>query len=272
MWECRVNSQITASGNTRIRLLQAAEALFIERGFESMSLRQITQLADANLAAVNYHFGSKELLVQELLAKRLDRLNQERLQLLAACEQQASGQPLDASAVLSVLFVPALRLTRDPAGGPAFMRLLGRVYSDPSPFIRNHLQEHYRPIFGRFFEAFSRALPELPRNELGMRLHFSLKSLSGLLAGEDMDDLIASLSMGEEISDGVVLARLISLVSPMLTSPFGSPEQIRIIEQVMGHADAAAKATDAEQAASDQAASQKSFGVLTMLNESGDRG
>jgi len=72
------------------------------------------------------------------------------------------------------------------------------------------------------------------------------------------------------MSDAVVLARLISLVSPMLTSPFGSPEQIEIIEQVMGQADAAAKATDAVQAASDQAASHKTFGVLTMLNESGD--
>nr|WP_243868089.1 MULTISPECIES: TetR/AcrR family transcriptional regulator [unclassified Dyella] len=249
--------------------MQAAEALFIERGFESMSLRQITQLADANLAAVNYHFGSKELLVQELLSKRLDRLNQERLQLLAACEQEADGKPLHASAVLSILFVPALRLSRDPAGGPAFMRLLGRVYSDASPFIRDHLQEHYRPIFGRFFEAFSRALPELPRNELGMRLHFILKSLSGLLAGEDMDELIASLGMGETLSDAVVLARLISLLSPMLTSPFGSPEQIEIVEQVMGQADAAAKATDAVQAASGQV-SHKSFGVLTMLNESND--
>lgn len=265
-----MNSQVTGPGNTRARLLEAAEALFIEHGFESMSLRQITHRADANLAAVNYHFGGKELLMHELLSKRLDRLNQERLQLLAACEQQAGGRALHASAVLSVLFVPALRLSRDPAGGPAFMRLMGRVYSDPSPFIRDYLQEHYRPIFGRFFEAFSHALPELPRNELGMRLHFSLKSLSGLLAGENMDDLIASLSMGEPISDAIMLARLISLVSPMLTNPFGSPEQIQIIEQVMGQADTAARATDAVQAASDQAASHKTYGVLTMLNESVD--
>lgn len=113
------------------------------------------------------------------------------------------------------------------------MRLLGRVYSDPSPFIRGYLQEHYRSISGRFFEAFSRALPTLPRHELGLRLHFALKALSGMLAGEDMQELIASISKGEAINDAELLARLISLVSPILTAPFGSPEQTQLIDRVL---------------------------------------
>jgi AcrR family transcriptional regulator len=225
-------AQRQGHSDTRKRLLEATEWLFIESGYEAMSLRQITTRAHANLAAVNYHFGSKEALMQELLSQRLDRLNRERLQLLSACEQQHTDG-LDAAAVLGMLFVPAFRLSRGNASGPAFMRLLGRVYSDPSPFIRNYLQEHYRPISGRFFEAFSRTLPELPRQELGLRLHFGLKALSGMLAGEDMQELIASISKGEEISDAELLARLISLISPILTAPFGSPEQIQVIERVL---------------------------------------
>lgn len=217
--------------DTRKRLLEATEWLFIEGGYEAMSLRQITARAGANLAAVNYHFGSKEALVQELLSQRLDRLNRERLQLLSACEQQ-NPEGLDVTTVLGMLFVPAFRLSHGSASGPAFMRLLGRVYSDPSPFIRGYLQEHYRSISGRFFEAFSRALPALPRHELGLRLHFALKALSGMLAGEDMQELIASISKGETINDAELLARLISLISPILTAPFGSPEQIRLIDQV----------------------------------------
>ena len=196
-----------------------------------MSLRHITTRAGANLAAVNYHFGSKEALMQELLSQRLDRLNRERLQLLSAFEQ-TNPDELDATTVLGMLFVPAFRLGHGSASGPAFMRLLGRVYSDPSPFIRGYLQEHYRSISGRFFEAFSRALPTLPRHELGLRLHFALKALSGMLAGEDMQELIASISKGETINDAELLARLISLISPILTAPFGSPEQIRLIDQV----------------------------------------
>ncbi|HEY8681900.1 MAG TPA: TetR/AcrR family transcriptional regulator [Rhodanobacter sp.] len=225
-------AQRQGHGDTRKRLLEATEWLFIESGYEAMSLRQITTRAQANLAAVNYHFGSKEALVQELLSQRLDRLNRERLQLLSACEQQ-HPDGMGAAAVLGMLFVPAFRLSRGNESGPAFMRLLGRVYSDPSPFIRNYLQEHYRPISGRFFEAFSRTLPGLPRQELGLRLHFGLKALSGMLAGEDMQELIASISKGEEISDAELLARLISLISPILTAPFDSPEQIQVIEQVL---------------------------------------
>jgi len=218
--------------DTRKRLLEATEWLFIDHGYEAMSLRHITARAGANLAAVNYHFGSKEALVQELLSQRLDRLNRERLQLLSACEQQ-SPDGLDATTVLGMLFVPAFRLSHGTASGPAFMRLLGRVYSDPSPFIHGYLQEHYQSISGRFFEAFSRALPTLPRHELGLRLHFALKALSGMLAGEDMQELIASISKGETINDAELLARLISLISPILTAPFGSPEQIRLIERIL---------------------------------------
>lgn len=239
--------------DTRKRLLEATEWLFIESGYEAMSLRHITARANANLAAVNYHFGSKEALVQELLSQRLDRLNRERLQLLSACEQQ-NPAGMDVVGILGMLFVPAFRLSHGNASGPAFMRLLGRVYSDPSPFIRNYLQEHYQPIFGRFFDAFSRALPGLPRNELGLRLHFALKALSGMLAGEDMQQLIASISKGEAINDSELLARLISLLAPILTAPLGTPEQIRVIEQVLQLDNATASANAALASAQSQPA------------------
>lgn len=224
--------QRQGQSDTRKRLLEATEWLFIESGYEAMSLRQITTRAKANLAAVNYHFGSKEALMQELLSQRLDRLNRERLQLLSACEGKHPAG-MDTSAILGILFIPAFRLSHGDDSGPAFIRLLGRVYSDPSPFIRSYLEAHYRSISGRFFEAFSRALPALPRQELGLRLHFALKALSGMLAGEDMQELIASINKGEAINDAELLARLISLLSPILTAPLGTPEQIRVIEQVL---------------------------------------
>lgn len=218
--------------DTRQRLLDAAEWLFIEKGYEAMSLRHITTRAGANLAAVNYHFGGKEALVQELLSLRLNRLNQERLQLLSASER-LGPERLDATAILGMLFVPAFRLSHGNASGPAFMRLLGRVYSDPSPFIRSYLQQHYKSISGRFFEAFSQALPNLPRHELGLRLHFALKAISGMLAGEDMQALIASVSKGEAINDAELIARLTSLISPILTAPFGNPAEVELIAQVL---------------------------------------
>jgi AcrR family transcriptional regulator len=100
-WDNNLSKTLRAGHrDTRKRLLDATEWLFIESGYEAMSLRHITTRAGANLAAVNYHFGSKEALMQELLSQRLDRLNRERLQLLSACEQQYP-EGLGAAAVLA---------------------------------------------------------------------------------------------------------------------------------------------------------------------------
>jgi len=263
-----VNNPRANSSDTRRRLLEAAEALFIRHGYEGMLLRQITSEAKVNLAAVNYHFGSKEALVQELLSSRLDRLNAERLQLLSLCEERFGAATLDAPTVLGILFVPAVRLSRDSAGGISFMRLLGRVYSDPSPFVRGFLYEHYQPIYERFFEAFARALPHQSRNELGTRLHFALKALSGVLAGENMDELIAAICVGEAVSDSLMLGRLVAFVSPLLTTPFDNLAQVRQVEQVMGLAPAAAQAADATlQADGEPAAGRKPRGILPLWAE-----
>ncbi|MDO1528703.1 TetR/AcrR family transcriptional regulator [Fulvimonas sp. R45] len=217
--------------DTRSRLLHAAEQLFIEGGHDALSLRRVTARAGANLAAVNYHFGGKEAMLHELLELRLGPLNAERLRLLDACE--AGGRAPDHETILGVLFVPALRIGRSPGGGPAFLRLLGRVYSDASPFVRDYLQEHYRPIFERFFEAFARALPRIPRNELGLRLDFALKALSGVLATDDMGELIAKLSMGQPLGDAALLARLVALVSPALVAPLGEPHQVERMDSLL---------------------------------------
>ena len=82
---------------TKDRILDAAEALFMEHGFEATSLRSITAAAAVNLAAVNYHFGSKEELFQAVLTRRLDPMNQERLDLLTALEREPSPRSRSAA-------------------------------------------------------------------------------------------------------------------------------------------------------------------------------
>src|SRR6476646_3251166 len=79
-----------ASGATKARILDAAESLFMAHGFEATSLRAITASADVNLAAVHYHFGSKEELFQSVLARRLDPMNRKRLELLSRLEAQCA--------------------------------------------------------------------------------------------------------------------------------------------------------------------------------------
>src|SRR6266498_56063 len=141
---------------TKERILDAAEALFMEHGFEATTLRAITAAAGVNLAAVNYHFGSKEELFQAVLTRRLDRMNQERVDLLSRFEDAAGEAPVACEKILTALFVPALRIARDPErGGSNFLRLLGRAYADPAPFIRKFLSEQYAVMIGRFKAAFS---------------------------------------------------------------------------------------------------------------------
>src|SRR5690349_5773299 len=109
-------SESRASAATKARILDAAETLFMEHGFEATSLRLITAAAGVNLAAVNYHFGSKEELFQSVLTRRLDPMIQARVALLDRYEREAPGA-LPCERILAALFIPALSLARDPRRG-----------------------------------------------------------------------------------------------------------------------------------------------------------
>jgi AcrR family transcriptional regulator len=205
---------------TKSRILDAAEALFMEHGFEATSLRAITTAAGVNLAAVNYHFGSKEELFEAVLTRRLDPMNQERVDLLTGLEHEAAPGPVACERILAAMFIPALKLARDPQrGGTDFLRLLGRAYADPAPFIRRFLSEQYAVMIARFKAAFGRALPELPKKELSWRLHFIMGALSYTLAGTDALKLIAELTPAETSDDELLLHRLAPFLLAGLTSP-----------------------------------------------------
>ncbi|HEV2220385.1 MAG TPA: TetR/AcrR family transcriptional regulator [Casimicrobiaceae bacterium] len=205
---------------TKERILDAAEALFMEHGYEATSLRAITAAAEANLAAVNYHFGSKEALFQAVLTRRLDPMNQARVELLTRLEAAAGSRPLSCERILMALLIPPLKLARDPErGGKDFLRLLGRAYADPAPFIRRFLSEQYAVMIARFKAAFGRALPRLPRKELSWRLHFIMGALSYTLAGTDALKLIAELNPHESTNDEILLRRLAPFLLAGLEAP-----------------------------------------------------
>ena len=148
------SSETRGAAVTKERILDTAEGLFMVHGYEATSLRAITASAGVNLAAVNYHFGSKEELFQAVLTRRLDPMNQRRLDLLAALERGAHPRPVACDRILGALFIPALELARDrERGGTNFLRLLGRAYADPAPFIRRFLSEQYASMIKRFKAA-----------------------------------------------------------------------------------------------------------------------
>ncbi len=107
------------SPDTRERILDAAEALFVEHGFEATSMRMITGRAGVNLASVNYHFGSKEALIQEVFRRRLTWLNEARLNALERFEQETRGAPLKAHQIVEAFFGVSLRMATARRSAPA---------------------------------------------------------------------------------------------------------------------------------------------------------
>ena len=172
--------------DTRERILDAAERLFMAHGYEGTSMRQITGEAAVNLAAVNYHFGSKESLMQEVFRRRLDWLNEERLRVLNEMELAAGDNPLKPSQIVDGFFGTLLRMADDEARGRVtFLRLLGRTLTDPSEFIRTFLANEYVGVMERYKAALFKALPDVPKAEIVWRFHFMLGATSYAIAGTD---------------------------------------------------------------------------------------
>lgn len=155
-------------------------------GFEATSMRLITGEAQVNLAAVNYHFGSKESLMQEVLRRRLVWLNRERMRVLDELELAAAGKPLKPSQILEAFFGTLFRMAADERlGGDTFLRLLGRTLTQPASFIHTFLADNYALVLERYKQAFFRALPHVPKAEIIWRFHFMLGATSYALVGTD---------------------------------------------------------------------------------------
>jgi AcrR family transcriptional regulator len=172
--------------DTTTRILDAAEWLFAEHGFDGTSMRMITTRAAVNLASVNYHFGSKEALFQEVFRRRLAELNRQRMDVINRMEAESGSAPLKPSQVLEGFFGPALEMAADTQhGGHTFMRLLGRTYTEPAEFIRNFMALEYAEVVERYTTALYAALPDVPKAEIVWRLHFMMGAVSYAISGID---------------------------------------------------------------------------------------
>lgn len=169
--------------DTKERLLDAAEHLFAAEGFHNSSLRAITGGAKANVAAVNYHFGSKEALLEAVFERRLVPLNLLRREKLEAVRETArqSGSRPAAAEVLRAFVEPTLRFRDSGPGAEAFIRLVGRAIAEPDDTLRKIFMRQMEPIFFLLYETLAAALPHLSGSNLFWRLHFALGALSHTL-------------------------------------------------------------------------------------------
>jgi AcrR family transcriptional regulator len=158
-----------APKDTKQRILDAAEELFAEHGVGASSLRSVISRADVNLAAVHYHFGSKEELLRAVVARRIDPINEERLKLLD--EYERGGRQATLQQVVNAFVGPMINVWYSDERSTVIARLIGRLIGEPE-FFDTIAPAQFGEIRHRFSQALARCLPRLPRDELFWRLMF----------------------------------------------------------------------------------------------------
>jgi len=168
--------------DTKDTILDAAEDLFAEQGFGATSLRQLTARAGVNLAAVNYHFGSKEELAKEVLRRRIEPINRERRQRL-----DQMRRPADLEDIVRAFIEPALRVQQGDSGSAlesratGLCRVFGRISVEQPPFLREFLGEQFSKLGQRFISMLSEATPGTPAETLWWHLHFTVGAMAHTL-------------------------------------------------------------------------------------------
>ena len=204
-----------ANKDTAKSILNAAEELFSEKGFAETSLRNITTKAGVNLAAVNYHFGSKKELIQAVFARFLDNFCQQLETRLDEYSVQQGDLAPDLNAVLMLLPATALQSDGAVQGDHGqrrlgiFMRLLGLAYAQGQGHVRKFLKQEYGTVFTRYMALVTAASPELNDVERFWRIHFMLGATVFTLSGADALMAMAEHEFGVNTDIGQVFDKLI---------------------------------------------------------------
>jgi AcrR family transcriptional regulator len=207
-----------ASDHTRSAILAAAERLYADRGFGDVTLRDIVAEANVNLAAVNYHFGSKDELIAELFVTRSIQTNRERLNELKAAEEKGGGRA-SIDEILRALVGPTLRgcLGPDREGSTAARFMIRASIESVPPIrrIKNREIDHLRKFAG----AMRRALPDRDEAELYWGLHFALSMAHHTIREKER---LAKLSEGKcDLNDVQAITDRVVSVAAMALAPAG---------------------------------------------------
>ena len=175
-----MNTQKQPQPDTKTRILDTAECLFAQNGFQHTSIKQLSREAEVNQAAVNYHFGSKMALIEKVIERRLQPINRLRMERLEAIRQAAARQnsrPL-AEDLLRAFIEPAFSINIPMQEKRSFLVLAGRAFSEPDATIKEIFIHQFKPPFMLLFRSMRETLPDLPEDVLLRRLHFAIGAMT----------------------------------------------------------------------------------------------
>lgn len=201
---------------TKERVLDAAERLFAEQGYAATSLRSIVAAAGANLAAIHYHFHSKEALLEAVIMRRAAPTNRERLRLLEKCTKEAGSKSPALEKILEAFLAPTFRVVQDSDRAVQFMRLVARIHAE-GDWLPLMLKAQFGEMLAQYTEACLAALPHLTVEEFFWRVHFAAGAVAqGLRPPPRLTD--AAAGHAPETSEGV-LQRLITFLCAGFNAP-----------------------------------------------------
>jgi len=158
------------TSTTTERLLNTAERLFAEYGYDGVGMRALADVAGVNLGAATYHYGSKEKLYIETFMRRFRPVEAERLELLRQAQATAKGKPISVEKIVDCMIRPPFLCALKH---PNFPALLARNLFMPPPFMQEFLLKELAPHTEPFVAVLAQALPKLPPDILRMRVMFS---------------------------------------------------------------------------------------------------
>lgn len=159
---------------TKERLLDAAERLFGEHGYDAVGMRMLADEAGVNLGAATYHFGSKDALYIETFLRRFRAMNAERLRLLREAQAEAGDKPPPVEKIVDCMIRPLFQAGLEH---PSFQLLLARNLFMPPPFLHEAIHEELEPNIMVFHSALLRSLPHIPEKLLHLRTMFGMGAL-----------------------------------------------------------------------------------------------
>ncbi len=220
-----------AQSETVERILDAAEQLFAEKGFAETSLRLITSKAGVNLAAVNYHFGSKKALIQAVFSRFLGPFCVSLERELDRREALAGGRQ-SLEQLLEILVEQAMAVK--PRSGDdlsIFMRLLGLSFSQSQGHLRRYLDDMYGKVFRRYMALVHQAAPAIPAIELFWRVHFMLGAVSFSMSGIKALRAISEDDFGVKTSIEQVMRMMVPFLAAGMRADSGVQDKALIEAQ-----------------------------------------
>src|SRR5215831_15652669 len=190
--------------DTKDKILDTAERLIGEQGYAATSLRQIITEAGVNLAAVHYHFGSKEDLLDAVVARKVSPVNEARIAWLERVEAAAEAGVPAVEDVLEAFFLPTAAVA---AGNPDFVRLMGRMLTEG--MMPRIVEKHFRSTALRFVASLRRAVPDLPQDEMMWRVHFMVGAMAHTMCSAPIFPLMAGDTADMELR----MKRLVTFLS-----------------------------------------------------------